>query len=54
MVGLAAPALLRRADAPAPPVRNPAPMEHLPDLRPEAPRPPDEPDDDPDDPDREP
>lgn len=54
MMGLAAPELARRADGPRRPDYVPAPIEHLPDLRPEAPRPPDtlpdpDPDDDPDD-----
>jgi uncharacterized membrane protein YfcA len=53
MVALATPALFRRPDAAPPPERNPAPIEELPDLRPEAPRPPELPGimDDPDDPD---
>lgn len=55
MVGLAAPSALRRPEAKPPSARQPAPIEHLPDLRPGAPRPPDDWewtwDDDPDEPD---
>jgi uncharacterized membrane protein YfcA len=40
MTGLAVPALVRGPESPRPPARTPAPIEHLPDLRPEAPRPP--------------
>lgn len=51
MVGLAGPDLARRVDAPHPRSYAPHPIEHLPDLRSEAPRPPAELPDEPDDPD---
>ena len=50
MIALATPALLRRPDSVPPSDRLPGPIEHLPDLREDAPRPPEVPDDEPDTP----
>ena len=40
MIALAVPSIIRRPEETAPSVREPAPIEDLPDLRPKAPRPP--------------